>query len=296
MRITLLVFSLGLGALASVPGSAASNKLRYSEYEVLFTNPLCADYPYGQEVISIAGDVLTQKPKDVFCTHSDAFASGSREGAPQKKLLSWINDPETKEIFFTYLSFSNRVVEEALCRAVEERSIPVSFVIDSSSDLTTANQLLACEPADGLAAHKPRLYVRGNAGGIGYAHNKTFMINPTSGKFRLAFSSGNMTSGIVLHHENWHFITPERDTHFVEAHLCMKEGVISHYHTLTEYKNFIKSCREAIAYPEESDIKVFFVPGEGDRATRFMTDAIKTAERIRLAAHRFSYNKMLAAL
>lgn len=291
LSVLLLAFSVSTSTT-----SAAGTMLRYSEYDVLFTNPVCGDYEYPAPVRAVGGGFLTQKPKNVWCSRRDAAASGSRDGAPQKKLLSWIEDPATKEIFFTYLSFSNSVVKDAICRAIERRSVKVSFVLDSGTDLTTANQLLACEPADGLEAHRPKMFLRGNTGGIGYAHNKTFMINPTEGRFRLAFSSGNMTSGIVLHHENWHFITPERDTHFTQAHLCMKEGVIEHATSASQYKNFIKRCREGIAYPEESDVKVFFVPGEGDRATKFMTDAIRAAEEIRLAAHRFSYNRMLSAL
>lgn len=296
MRFAFLTALLVLVAASSSGSHAADTKLRYSDYEVLFTNPVCVDYLYDHPVRSVGGSVLTQKPKNAWCSQRDAAASGIREEAPQQKLLSWIDDPETKEIFFTYLSFSNNVVKNALCRAIEQRNVQVTFVLDSGTDLTAANSLLACRPADGLEAHKPKMYLRGNVGGIGYAHNKTFMINPTSGKFRLAFSSGNMTSGIVLHHENWHFISPERDTHFAQAHLCMKQGQIGHADSASEYKSFIRRCRAAIPYPEESDIKVFFVPGEGDRATQFMTDAIRSAEQIRLAAHRLSYNKLLSSL
>lgn len=296
MRLSFILALLAVATALSTGSTAAPNKLRYSEYEVLFTNPVCRDYEYAEAVPSNAGEVLTQKPKNVFCTSADASASAARPEAPQAKLLSWINDPETEEIFFTYLSFSNRVVMKAICDAVQERSVKVRFVLDSGTDLAMANSLLACEPGDGDEGKKPELFLRGNEGGIGFAHNKTFMINPTRGQFKIAFSSGNMTSGIVLHHENWHFITPERDTFFAQAHLCLMKGVIDHGSTKAQYRSFIQQCKAGIEQPEESDIKVFFVPGEGDRATQFMTDGIKAAERIRLAAHRFSYNKMLTAL
>ncbi len=277
---------------------ATANGLRYLDYEVMFTNPTCADYKYGpdQHVVSSDGQPLTQKPKNVFCTQADSAASGDRPEAPQRKLLGWINDPGTKEVFFTYLSFSNHVVKDALCKGIQERNLKVTFVIDNTSDVSTANSLLACAPGNGDSAFKPQMFLRGHEGGIGYAHNKVFLINPNEGQVRLAFSSGNMTSGIVLHHENWHFITPERDTHFVQAHLCMMKGELEHHASTSEYKAFIQSCRAGIPYPEESDIKVFFVPGEGPRATQFLISAIKASSQIRLAAHRFGYNKLIAAL
>jgi hypothetical protein len=274
-------------------GTYAGGKLRYKEYEVRFTNPVCKDYKYTQPVKSNAGALLTQKPKDVFCSNTDKTVSGSRPEAPQYKLLSWINDPATKEIFFAYLSFSNSTVMKAVCEAVKTRKVKVTFVLDDTSDMSVADQLIACDP------NLVRFEKRGHDGGIGYAHNKLFLINPypeNGGDMKLAFSSGNMTSGIVLHHENWHFITPERDTFFAKAHLCLVEGVLDHATSKADYASFIKSCKAQIAEPEETDVKTFFIPGEGYRATDFVVKGIRNAKQIRLAAHRFSYNRMLDAL
>ena len=123
----------------------------YDEYSVLFTNPLCRKYSYraGEEVRSNAGELLTNKPEGAFCAPNDAAASGARDSSPQKKLIDWIKDPETKEIFFAYLSFSNKVVANELCTAIRDRSVKVTMVLDRETELATANQVLACQPGNG---------------------------------------------------------------------------------------------------------------------------------------------------
>lgn len=277
-------------------GGTAPGDLVYSEYEVRFTNPECAEYKYdpADNVKSNAGQPLTAKPKNVFCTSADSNASGSRPESPQFKLLEWINDPSVKEIFFAYLSFSNKKVREAVCNAITQRDVKVTFVMDTTSDRAQADQLLACVPP--TAANKPVLHMRGHQGGIGYAHNKLFLINPGQETMKIAFSSGNMTSGIVLHHENWHFITLKSATYFAQSHLCLMKGVLTAHSSTQQYASFITQCRGQIPHQPEKNIRSFFVPGEGGKATDFITNAIKKASQIRLAAHRFGYNKLISAL
>ena len=269
-------------------------KLQYDEYTVLFTNPVCRKYSYGanQSVVSNDGDRLTHKPENVYCTQADGAASGARENAPQKKLIDWIKDADTKEIFFAYLSFSNKVVAQELCKAITERNVKVTMVLDRETDLATANTVLACQPGNGDASLKPKLELRGHDGTIGYAHNKVFMINPTSAKPRIVFSSGNMSSGVVLHHENWHFLQVAARTHFAKAHVCLMQGMLDHYRTKSEYGSFIKSCRDGAGIGEESDLRTFFVPGDGGRAGQHIQKGIRDSSVIAIAAHRFSYSLM----
>ena len=152
-------------------------------------------------------------------------------------------------------------------------------------------------------------------GDIGYAHNKFFIINPnTKGEFKIVFSSGNMTSGPVIHHENWNFITTSAQSQFAQSHVCAMKAEWDDVagRTRAEYIKSIKNCRQAIKQPEEKDIKVFFVPGEGEpefgttkkTAVDYLlngdkaagTPGIKNAKRIWLACHRFMYSKMVYAL
>jgi len=267
-------------------------KLVFDEYSVLFTNPLCKRYDYAatQEVLSNAGERLQHKPENVFCTSSDSAASAARDSSPQKKLLDWISDPQTTEIFFAYLSFSNKVVGAEICKAIQERNVKVTFVLDRETELDAANTLLACRPGNGDPNLNPRMELRGHDASIGYAHNKVFLINPRSDNPRIVFSSGNLSSGVVLHHENWHFVRVPGRTHFAKAHVCLMDGMLDHYRTKQEYSGFIKSCRDGAGVGEESDIKTFFVPGDGGRAGQNVQKGIRDATSLGIAAHRFSYS------
>lgn len=293
------------------------------KYEVLFTDPLCGVYKYNTQVLSRSGKALTQKPENVYCKNQyDQKRSGDQPNSPQHRLVDWISDPSVKEIYFTYFSFSNRAVKNALCDAAANRNVKIKFVLDSSQDQTRADELIACNP------NNVQKKTRGQEGGIGYAHNKFFIINPnTPGEFKVVFSSGNMTSGPVIHHENWNFITTNSQSQFAQAHLCaMKaEWGEDSGHSRVSYINSIRNCRAQIATPVEKDVKVFFVPGEGERegksddkyyvqpqyrkpdsrpktASDYMIEGdgkfpgIETASKIWLGCHRFFYNKMIGAL
>ncbi len=282
------------------------------KYEVLFTDPKCGVYKYKDDVTvkSQSGQKLTQKPENVYCKNQyDLKRSGDQLTSPQNKLITWINDPKTTEVFFTYFSFSNKAVKNALCKAAQERNLKIKFVLDKGQDMTRADELLACNPA--TIERK----LRGTEGGIGYAHNKFFIINPnTPGEFKVVFSSGNMTSGPVIHHENWNFITTNSQSQFAQAHLCaMKaEWGEDSGHSRAAYIKSIRTCRDAIKTPVEKDVKVFFVPGEGEAevgvtegiktASEYMIKGdgifpgIETASKIWIGCHRFFYNKMLNAL
>lgn len=224
--VTALVFAAGCGAMDGEtedrdwgPEGKADDQavpLRFDSYEVLFTNPLCREYKYAQPVKSADGTkTYTAKPKNVYCSRADIPASAARPVSPQNKLLTWIEPlGANDEIFLAYLSFSNRNVSDALCAAAM-RGTKITFVLDSRG-----------EQADRLEQCGATILLRGHAGSIGYAHNKVVLINPRgdSEHMKMTFSSGNMSSGVVTHHENWHFIEVARDSYFAQAHVCLMDA------------------------------------------------------------------------
>jgi hypothetical protein len=266
--------------------------LKFKTYDILFTNPLCREYTYASPMETADGSaMLTAKPKNVYCSRTDIPASAARPSSPQNKLLSWIKPLGAgDEIFLAYLSFSNAAVSDELCAAAM-RGTKVTFVLDSRS--TQADRLEQCGAT---------ILLRGHAGSIGYAHNKVILINPKgdSEYMKMTFSSGNMSSGVVTHHENWHFIDVKRDSYFGQAHVCLMDAQVSTEASSgrTQYKNAINTCRGNIDALEEDDIKAFFIPNKDDsrRAERFMLGAITEADAIDLGAHRFGHSKLVSAL
>lgn len=277
------------------PGGAT---LQYTSYQVRFTNPVCQSYEYDEPMATADGEgMLESKPKNVYCTQNDSSASGSRPSSPLSGLLEWTRAlQEGDSIFLAYLSFSSSAMSTALCDAAH-RGVDVTFVLDAPTEKSTA-----------LAACGGNVLIRGHEGGIEYQHNKIILINADGAGpgdadpsvMRLVFSSGNMSSGTVLHHENWHFIEVKRDTYFAEAHRCLMHALVDEAasSSTTAYRESVNSCRAAITHPEESDIHAYFIPNRDDSqaVTDRMVAAIGDAATISMGAHRFGYTTMIDAL
>jgi hypothetical protein len=273
-------------------GDETGVTLSYESYDVLFTNPVCREYRYASPIPTADGSgTIAGKPKNVYCKYGDVPASAARASSPQYRVLEWVNGLASgDEIFLAYLSFSNVAVSDALCAAAQ-RGVDVTFVLDSRG--TQADRLEGCGAT---------ILLRGHAGSIGYAHNKVILIDPhgDSEHMKMSFSSGNMSSGVVTHHENWHFIDAKRSSFFAQAHVCLMEAQISEDASSgkTQYKNAINACRARIDAPEEDDIKAFFIPNRDDsrRAERYMLGAIEDAQAIDLGAHRFGHPRLVETL
>ncbi|MCB0385858.1 MAG: hypothetical protein KDD43_10740, partial [Bdellovibrionales bacterium] len=298
-----IIFLLVVGALQV--GSAWGARLQDSEffdYDLRFTNPSCRTYYYPRGVTSNSGESLRSKPKNAFCSSSDATRSAARSVSPEYKILEWINSSDTKEIFFTFLSFSNGRVAEALCQAAR-RGVKITFSIDTpvgtpeeqERKIARAKELEQCRPRGGGPG--PTFLTRGHEGGILWSHNKLIIINPDSKtKYQLAYASANLSSGTVTHHENWHFVTTHAATYFAQVHRCLMNGMINYGRSDSSYTSYIQNCRQAIAADEESDIKVFLVPGEGEKAEEAIVDNLKAAQAVDMAIHRFSLSGLRGEL
>lgn len=256
------------------------------KFEVLFTNPVCAEYRYPTPLIANDGTTLTGKPKNVYCKPTDLQASASRSISPQFRLIEWTNDLATKELFLAYLSFSNKEVADALCAAVR-RGVKLDMVLDAEPEEEEEGNRLAEDLKK--CGTTVNIHYRGNRAGLGYAHNKLFMVNPTDARqVRVVFSSGNMTTGTALHHENWNFITTSPRTHFVQAHLCLRDSLINHSDSRKSFVAAMATCRGAITTPEEDDLRSFFVPGQGKQAFEALKGMALVSDRVDATAHRFS--------
>ena len=286
--------------------SANSWAVKLSDYtpfkfEPLFTNPVCETYSYGRPLITEDGKTVLSKPKNVYCKPSDESASVSRTIAPQYRIVEWISDKDTKELYLAYLSFSSKNVANALCMAIK-KGVKVSIVLDGGEDSNTnpvlnkdAEALKNCGTAGSV-----RVTYRGTSEGLGYAHNKILIVNPGARVTKVLFSSGNMTSGTSINHENWNFITTSGESYFAQAHKCVIEAMIDAGDTKTNFAKSLNTCRAQIKAQQETDIQVFFSPVDGPQALEKVTEAGNKAKLIEAMSHRFSgqlaalYAKLLA--
>ncbi|MFY7994580.1 MAG: phospholipase D-like domain-containing protein [Bacteriovoracaceae bacterium] len=280
----LLILSL-VALVCSVPTFAAKlSEMRPFKYEVLFTNPVCATYNYDRAVITESGKTLSQKPQNVYCKPADENKSVSRHNAPQYRIVEWIKDKNTKELFLAYLSFSSKNIAAALCEAAKS-DVKITIVLDQNPKDPKENK-----DAEGLkkCGSKVAVYYRGNQGGLGYAHNKILMVNPSSkDEVKLLFSSGNMTGGTSINHENWNFVTTTGKSFFIQDHVCIANGMIEAGAAAKTFKEYVKNCRGQIQVKPEEDIRAYFSPVDKDTFNQVETLAAES-KLIQGMSHRFS--------
>jgi hypothetical protein len=258
------------------------------KFEALFTNPVCDTYSYEAPVLSESGNTIEAKPKNVYCKPADEAASVARSNSPQYRIIEWISDKETKELYLAYLSFNSKNVSKALCSAVS-RGVKLSIVLDGGEDGKNpslnkeAEALRKC--GDSTLVN---ITYRGSTSGLGYAHNKILIVNPGSKTTKILFSSGNMTGGTSINHENWNFITTSGSSYFAQTHKCVVEAMITAGDTKANFTKSLNSCRGEIKAQPEQDIQVFFSPVDGPLALAKITEAGKKATLVEAMSHRFS--------
>lgn len=275
-------------ALSSVAHAKKLSEYRPYSFEVLFTNPTCAEHRYPTPVTANDGTTLVAKPKNVYCKKSDAAVATRSPMSPEFRLIEWISAATTKELFVAYLSFSNDNVGNALCEAAR-RGVKIDIVLDMNPEEEARGETNRLAESIKRCGDKVRVMYRGQRGGIGYAHNKLLMVNPDDAKkVQIVYSSGNLSTGPSINHENWNFVTTSPESYFAQVHRCLRTGLADHAAVKKDFVDFMAGCRRAIGKSEESDIRSFFVPGEG----RLALDTIRTtalrASALDTTAHRFS--------
>jgi hypothetical protein len=241
------------------------------------------------DLLADPDNLIATKPTNVYCHHAtDADPSGARPESPQNRIAEWVDSTEDGDsIFLAFLSFSDALIADKLCEAIG-RGVEVDFVADKLS--FRGEQLIDCGG---------RLHVRGSS--ARFAHVKLIMINPDEPgpsdpddeHVRISFGSGNMSSGTVLHHENWQFAEIARDSYFVEDHRCLAAGLLDEDASSRKdkFRRFINDCREPIPFSPEADIRSYFIPvnEDSDALVADVLAATRAAASIDGAAHRFSF-------
>lgn len=257
----LLFFSILSDAapIASLPGY---------DWEVIPTNPECTP--------------TLSYPLNAWCFKSDLEKNLLRPNTPDARILHWLTQPDIKRVRLAYLTFSNPRVTEELCELLK-KDIPVEVVLDNSKTSPSMEALRSCN------SERLLFYPRGNSSGIGFAHNKLTYIERTySEQLQLVISSGNMTSGTILQHENWHFVQLPTRTHFAALHECLWESLVQSGETAREFKAAMNNCRSQIPYSQENGIQSYFIPGDSQAMLMDLEQHMQKAQWIAGASHRFN--------
>lgn len=254
-------------------------------FEALFTNPVCETYNYDRAIITHSGNTISSKPDDVYCKPADEAASVARKNSPQYRLVEWISAKDTKEIHLAYLSFSNKNIVTAMCSALKN-GVKVKMIIDGGE----GPEVSVNKDAEGLKkCGDISLTYRGSTGGLGYAHNKIMIINPNDPKVsKIVFSSGNMTSGTSINHENWNFVTTSSQSYFTKAHICVIDAMVEAGDAKKNFAANLNACRGKIEAKPETDITVYFAPVDGAAALEKVTEAANKSKLIEAISHRLS--------
>lgn len=283
MKFLLFISSLCISTF-SVWAVKLSDYVPY-EFEVLFTNPVCMSYKYDRPILTHSGNIIETKPVNVYCKPSDEMNSVKRPSSPQYRLIEWITSNETKEIFAAYLSFSSKNVSIAMCSALKQGKT-IKLILDKGdgpgvSLNKEAESLKKCGNIE--------IFYRGSTGGLGYAHNKILMINPNDVyKTRIVFSSGNLSGGTSINHENWNFVTTSSLSYFSQVHKCVLMGMIEAGDRRSNFKDYLNACRAQIKATPETDISVYFSPVDGDEAFSKISETVKKSDSVFVIAHRLS--------
>lgn len=248
MKSLLLTVLIFFGSVASAQEADQRAEGQASEglkWKVFFNFPECDHSDMG-------------KKKGAWCTPQDS-SSSARSNGVEAELVSWITDTNTKSLYLSYFSFSNKNIAAALCAETSKRpELNVTIYLDGGeaqigkleSNIIELDEQLA-DPNDRryiqgyqkgcLDRLNPRATVRGSGGFGGegqYLQHAKIMLasdQPTlparagelqtwltkSKSIRFSSSSSNMSSyGTTLHFENWIFFTAPPSNYIAQQNVC----------------------------------------------------------------------------
>ncbi len=158
-----------------------------------------------------------------YCTTAVDKARIAQESGIEATLLSWINDPETEWVQFSYMTFGNPAIADALCQRAKNENFRVEILLKM-------DMLFPPEKASGpykrlvecANGRNFQLYPRGDSW---LNHAKIFM---AGGPQRVHFtsSSANLSgSGTSLHYDNWLMLETPPTHKLAAANRCYLDAV-----------------------------------------------------------------------
>lgn len=287
-------------------------KINALEHQIQFTNPLC----------------YTPDKPITYCTENDYhYNILKKDGVFQKYVKTLFSEPY-HTVVVSYLSYSNPELTKAYQALLWKNQPQFTLILDDPfekepySVRKKLRQVLTYEDfhtgfTSQYLSHKnnkpirvlseaynllkfahdnnihprPKLLLRGQTHGSGYSHMKITYLESSNNK-KLVLGSANLSQGLALHHENWHFFEDSIDSNFVETHKCVLDLLINP--NISYYKSqYAKHLSQCTSSQDNSYYTTYFTPGQGSKAIKDIEAKFKNSQEIWIAAHRFSNKRII---
>ena len=234
-----------------------------------------------------------------WCDASDHRNAIAQSGI-EEELLAWINDPLTRYVRMSYMTFTSDRLAQALCEA-SKRSVKVDIYLQGQNieSLDTAvgvyRELLRCSE-NSQTFH---IWKRGTENWLNHA--KIFLVasddsqNPQQQRIRFTSSSANLSqSGLGLHYDNWLMFDTSSDNYLARENLCFFQGLEAMVTPEGQqnkglFLNTLETCHKTIKLPADAQIDFIATPTPSNREKplTILLGLIEGAKnRIRIAAHK----------
>jgi hypothetical protein len=321
--------------------TAATGNWTPESYEVLFTNPVCprqsfVSYrprnPPPETIMSSRGPVhiapdrdavkeipvedngiptlgggwRSSIPANIRCTQSDFTVSSQpaalnpyrKTDSPLNRIQEWIEGTAPgDELFIASFSFSMVSVASWTCAAAQ-RGVEVKVFMHEPDYGNQALDAIRLCPQVELLEYKSSSRL---------AHLKTIVIvDNQNHKVRVSFQSGNISSGTWGHHENWNFVTQDREHWFSQDHICLRDAIHEEsLQNLSQLYRELDTCRARHGVDEaraqDPWMRTYFIPKTGGtyddrKELDRLVDEVALAKEVWIAAHHMTEPTLIQAL
>ncbi len=262
---------------------------------------------------TLSGGFRTHIPGNVFCDSNDFEASNKRgsenpyrsKDSPIHRIQDWIQSTKSSdELFIASFSLSMASVANWTCEAAQ-RGVRVKVFMHEPDFGSGAFDIISKCPGVELLQFK-------SSGRL--AHMKSIMVvynnvehsESLKDKVRVSFQSGNISSGTWGHHENWNFITQDRQHWLSQDHICLRDAITPEtVGNLGKLYQLLDQCREThgvnAARAQDSGIRNYFIPKSGGayddrKELDKLTAEIEKSSAVWIAAHHLTEPDLVKTL
>jgi len=209
-----------------------------------------------------------------YCTAVDDKARIAKESGIEATLLAWIRNPETQWVKFSYMTFGNSDIAEALCTRSQDENFKIDIFLKTEMVFPVENtsgpykKLVDC--ANG---RNYNIYPRG---GSWLNHAKIFMAGGPDKTYFTSSSANLSGSGTSLHYDNWLMFEAPTAHKLAKANQCFLDSVKSGGESVHE--NLARLGDQRIPLTQEKNALVQQLEAQGEAKDQVLKDKLRLIE------------------